>query len=161
LSDQVIERCKDLKRDAIAELINTVSRELDFVLPRDRCIVNWNEVARMAEGGISFGSHSCSHRILTQLSLEEVRAELEASQETLKSCGTNCVPVFCYPNGNTNSEIQALTKEVGYVAAVGVRAGLEGSQPQRLFDIRRISIHNDIASTVPLYSMRLCAASVL
>ena len=160
LADQVIERCKDLGQRTISELIETLSHELAIVLPHERCIVNWEEVARMAQDRISFGSHSCSHRILTQLSIEDVRAELEGSQQVLKSLSGNYVPVFCYPNGNTNVEIQALTKDCGYVAAVGVRPGLEGDRPDQLFDLRRIGIHNDIASTVPLYSMRLCAPSI-
>lgn len=159
-SDQVIERCKSLGQKTISELIDDLSHELGIVLPQERCIVNWDEVARMAKERISFGSHSRSHRILTQLSIKEVRGELEESQQILKARSGNYVSVFCYPNGNTNSQIQALVKDCGYLAAVGVRPGLEGFRPERLFDLRRISIHNDIASTVPLYSMRLCAPSI-
>jgi peptidoglycan/xylan/chitin deacetylase (PgdA/CDA1 family) len=160
LVDQVIERCKDLGQKTISELIETLSHGLAIVLPHERCIVNWEEVARMAQDRISFGSHSSSHRILTQLPIEDVRAELDRSQQVLKSRSGNYVPVFCYPNGNTNVQIQELAKDCGYLAAVGVRPGLEGDRPERLFDLRRIGIHNDIASTVPLYSMRLCAPSI-
>lgn len=157
-ADRVIERSKDLARNMISEMIDDCYQQLAIVPPRERCIVNWDEVARMAEHGISFGSHSRSHRILTQLPLEEVREELEGSQQVLKVRSGNYVPVFCYPNGNTNSQIQDLARECGYLAAVGVRPGLEGGRPGRLFDLRRIGIHNDIASTVPLYSMRLWAS---
>ncbi len=86
--------------------------------------------------------------------------ELEESRQSIMARSESYVPVFCYPNGNTNVEIQALTKDCGYAAAVGVRPGLEGDRPDQLFDLRRIGIHNDIASTVPLYSMRLCAPSI-
>jgi peptidoglycan/xylan/chitin deacetylase (PgdA/CDA1 family) len=159
-ADQVIERCKHIGPDMISELIDTLSQELGIVLPGERCIVNWEEVAGMAEGDISFGSHSCSHRILTHLSMEDVKQELEVSQELLKSRCKNYVPVFCYPNGNSDFRIQALVKECGYHAAVGVRAGLEGERPRQLFELRRVGIHNDIAFTVPLYSMRLCASLI-
>jgi peptidoglycan/xylan/chitin deacetylase (PgdA/CDA1 family) len=158
LADRVIEACKDLGPGAISELIAAFSHDLAIVLPHERCIVNWDEVSHMGKDRISFGSHSRSHRILTQLSMADVGDELEGSQKVLKSRGVNYVPVFCYPNGNMNSEIQALTKACGYLAAVGVRPGLEGSHPESLFDLRRIGIHNDIAATVPLYSMRLCAS---
>jgi peptidoglycan/xylan/chitin deacetylase (PgdA/CDA1 family) len=161
LADQVIERCKDFGQETISELLETVYGELAISLPRERCIVNWDEVVQMAEGDISFGSHSRSHRILTQLALEDVREELEGSQQVLKSRVGSYVPVFCYPNGNTNAQIEALAKNCGYSAAVGVRPGLEGRHPASLFDLRRIGIHNDVAATVPLYSMRLCAPSIL
>jgi peptidoglycan/xylan/chitin deacetylase (PgdA/CDA1 family) len=161
LADQVIERCKDLGQEMISELIDTVCHELAISPSRERCIMNWNEVVQMAEGGVSFGSHSRSHRILTQLSLEDVREELKGSQQVLKSRVGNYVPVFCYPNGNTDPQIEALVKDCGYSAAVGVRPGLEGKRPGSLFNLRRIGIHNDIAATVPLYSMRLCAPSIV
>ena len=161
LADQVIERCKDLGQETISELIETVCRELAISPPRERCIMNWDEVVQMAEEGISLGSHSRSHRILTQLPLEAVREELKESQQVLKSRVGNYVPVFCYPNGNTNPQIEALVKDCGYSAAVGVRPGLEGRHPASLFDLRRIGIHNDIAATVPLYSMRLCVPSIV
>lgn len=160
-ADQVIERCKHIGPEMILELIDTLSQELGIVLPDERCTVNWDEVARMAEDRISFGSHSCSHRILTHLSIEEVKRELEVSQELLKSRSKSYVPVFCYPNGNNDSRIQALVKECGYQAAVGVRPGLEGEHPDQLFELRRVGIHNDIAFTVPLYSMRLCAPLIV
>jgi peptidoglycan/xylan/chitin deacetylase (PgdA/CDA1 family) len=153
----VIERCKDLDQKAISELIDSFSHELAIVPPRERCIMNWDEVAHMAENYISFGSHSRSHRILTHLSMEDVRGEMEKSRQVLESRSGNYVPVFCYPNGNTNLQIQALARDCGYLAAVGVRPGLEGDRPGQLFDLRRIGIHNDIAATIPLYSMRLCA----
>jgi peptidoglycan/xylan/chitin deacetylase (PgdA/CDA1 family) len=161
LADRLIERCKDLDQKTISQFIDVLSRELSIVLPRERCIVNWDEVASMAKNRISFGSHSCSHRILTKLAIDDVREELERSQALLKSRSGNYVPVFCYPNGNNNLQIQGVVKDCGYRAAVGVRSGLEGNQPDRLFDLRRIGIHNDIASTVPLYSMRLCASSIV
>ena len=156
-ADQVIERCKHIGPEMISGLIGALSQELGIVLPGERCIVNWDEVARMAENRISFGSHSCSHRILTHLSMEDVKSELEVSQQLLKSRSKNYVPVFCYPNGNNDSRIQALVKECGYQAAVGVRPGFEGERPGQMFELRRVGIHNDIAFTVPLYSMRLCA----
>ena len=91
--------------------------------------MNWEEVAHMSSDGIAFGSHSCSHRILTKLSMEEVRAELEGSQRVLQDRTKNYVPVFCYPNGNSNADIQTLVQECGYQAATGVRAGVEGMRP--------------------------------
>ena len=156
-ADHVIERCKEHDSNTVSELIDTLSRSLNIVVPQDRCIVDWDEVGAMAQHRISFGSHSCSHRILTHLSAEDVRTELEGSQQVLMGRCKNYVPVFCYPNGNNTALIQAMVKECGYRAAVGVQPGVEGSSPNRLFELRRISIHNDITYTVPLYAMRLFA----
>jgi peptidoglycan/xylan/chitin deacetylase (PgdA/CDA1 family) len=154
-ADHVIERCKEHNPKAISELVDKLSNALGIILPHKRCIVDWTEVAVMAQGRISFGSHSCSHRILTHLSAHDVKSELEESQQVLMARSKNYVPVFCYPNGNNTARIQAMVKECGYQAAVGVQPGVEGASPSQLFELRRISIHNDIAYTVPLYAMRL------
>jgi peptidoglycan/xylan/chitin deacetylase (PgdA/CDA1 family) len=157
-ADQVIERCKGHNPKIVSELIDTLSSALTIALPHERCIVDWNEVGAMAQHRISFGSHSCSHRILTHLSAPDVKTELEESQEVLKARSNNYVPVFCYPNGDNTAQIQTMVKECGYQAAVGVLPGVEGSNPDRLFELRRISIHNDMTRTVPLYAMRLFAS---
>lgn len=157
--DDVIERCKIMEAKRIYEFVESLSRALNISFPRERVVVNWDEVSTMSRDQISFGSHSASHRILTGLCPDEIRTELEGSQSVLKSKCSNYVPVFCYPNGNTSSQIQMLVKECGYQAAMGVRSGVENRAPENMFDLRRISIHNDVTSTVPLYSMRLFAAS--
>ncbi len=156
-ADDIIEHCKNLSPEIITQFINALASELRFALPQERVLMNWEEVAHMSGDGIAFGSHSCSHRILTKLSLDEVRAELAGSQRVLQDRTKNYVPVFCYPNGNSNADIQTLVQECGYQAATGVRSGVEGRRPDNKFELRRVSIHNDMTSTVPMYSMCLFA----
>lgn len=159
-ADDIVEQSKSLSPEIIAEFITVLKSELKVSFPQERVLMNWEEIAHMSGNGVSFGSHSCSHRILTKLSMEEVTAELEESQRVLQDRTRNYVPVFCYPNGNCNQDIQTLVQECGYQAATGVRAGVEGRQPDNKFELRRISIHNDMTSTVPMYSMRLFAPMV-
>ena len=157
-ADDIIEQCKNLSPEIITQFISALASELGFAFPQERALMNWEEVAHMSGDGIAFGSHSCSHRILTKLSMDEVRAELAGSQRVLQDRTKNYVPVFCYPNGNSNADIQNLVQECGYQAATGVRSGVEGRRPDNKFELRRVSIHNDMTSTVPMYSMRLFAA---
>lgn len=156
-ADDIIERCKNLSHEVITQFISVMASELRFAFPRERVLMNWEEVAHMSGDGIAFGSHSCSHRILTKLSMDEVRAELAGSQRALQDRTKSYVPVFCYPNGNSNTDIQTLAQECGYQAATGVRSGVEGRRPDNKFELRRVSIHNDMTSTIPMYSMRLFA----
>ena len=154
-ADDIIERCKNLSPEGITQFISALASELQFAFPPERLVMNWEEVADMSGDGIAFGSHSCSHRILTKLPMDEVKAEVVWSQRVLQDRTRNYVPVFCYPNGNNNADIQTLVQECGYQAATGVQSGVEGRWPRNLFELRRVSIHNDMTSTVPMYSMRL------
>ncbi len=73
--------------EQIRTLIESLASELDIILPKDRVIVNWDEVREMSLNGLSFGSHSCSHRILTTISADEVSEELRRSKEVLLDSG--------------------------------------------------------------------------
>ena len=154
-TDEIIERCKALPIQQINELVDGLATELEVSLPRGRVIVNWDEVREMSLAGLSFGSHSCSHRIMTTIAPDEVSKELFRSAQVLLDEGVNYVPVFCYPNGNSDPHIQSLVQASGYEAAVSVRMGVEGREPENQYAIRRVGIHNDVTHTIPLFSLRL------
>ncbi|MBS0169855.1 MAG: polysaccharide deacetylase family protein [Nitrospira sp.] len=155
-ADQLIEWCKELPKDRIHRLVDTLAAELGLSLPKGRVIVNWDEVREMSQRGISFGSHSCSHRIMTTITPAEVSRELANSWQALEREGINSIPVFCYPNGNSNADIQQQTHAQGYEAAVSVDMGVEGAHPDNRFALRRVGIHNDVTYSIPLFSLRLC-----
>ena len=90
LGDEIIERCKHLPIERIRELVQSLAAELRVTLPLDRVIVNWDEVREMSRGGVSFGSHSCTHRIMTTITLDEVSEELVRSRRVLFDQGVNC-----------------------------------------------------------------------
>ncbi len=92
---------------------------------------------------MAFGSHSWSRRIMTQISLAEVKKELIDSRQALLQQGIKPVPVFCYPNGNFNQDVQALIKESGYLAAVGCGVGLGRDRPSDPFALIRSSLQED------------------
>jgi hypothetical protein len=153
--DAIIEFCKGVEVDMIHQIINRLSRALQLDLPTQRVLLNWDEVREMAGKGVTFGSHSCSHRIMTQIPLAEVKTELIDSRRAMLQQGIKPVPVFCYPNGNFDQDIQALVRESGYFAAVGCGIGLECAQPHDQFALKRISLHEDSAASVPLLALAL------
>ena len=46
-------------------------------------------------------------------------------------------------------------KTAAYQAAVSTRFGLENSSAQDFFSLKRVGIHNDISSTMPLFAYRI------
>ena len=153
--DAIIELCKEVEVDRIHQMIDRLSRALHMDLPTQRVLLNWGEVREMAGKGVTFGSHSSSHRIMTQISLSEVKTELIDSRKTMLQQGINPVPVFCYPNGNFDRDIQELVRESGYLAAVGCEVGLERNRPGDLFALKRISLHEDSSASVPVLALTL------
>lgn len=151
----IIELCKEIAIDEIEALIDRLGRVLGMDIPLERVLLDWTEVREMATQGVSFGSHSCSHRILTNIPLSEVSRELIESRNTILQHGITPSSTFCYPNGNFNPDIQELVRESGYRAAVGCEIGLEGDRPCDPYALRRVSLHEDAAAAVPLLSLAL------
>lgn len=153
--DAIIELCKRVEMDKIQQTIDRLSRVLHMDLPTQRVLLNWDEVREMAGKGVAFGSHSGSHRIMTQISLSEAKMELINSRNTMLRQGIKPVPVFCYPNGSFDRDIQELVRGSGYLAAVGCEVGLERDRPSDLFALKRISLHEDSSASVSLLAFAL------
>lgn len=151
----IIELCKEVGVEEIEDLIDGLSRVLCLDAPSERVLLDWTEVSEMAAQGVTFGSHSCSHRILTNIPLPEVSRELIESRNTILQHGVTPSSAFCYPNGNFNPGIQQLVRESGYRAAVGCEIGLEGDRPEDPYALKRVSLHEDSSSSDPLLALAL------
>ena len=154
-SDTIIEWCKDLDPELIARFVERLGRALGVDPPHKRVLLNWDEVREMASHGITFGSHSCTHRIMTKVSLVEAERELTGSWQAMLQQGIKPAPVFCYPNGNCNQELKDSARKSGYLAAVGCKTGLVGGESDDLFDLKRVGFHQDISSSVTHFSLAL------
>lgn len=156
---EIIGRCKMLEPGQIGNIIHSLIDILGVSIPQERMTINWEEVKEMAQEGISFGSHSCAHHLLTRLDERTIRQELQVSNQMLRTLPEGYLPVFCYPNGDNTDSIQRLVKESGYVAAVGTRNGMEGRCPEKLYELKRIGMHNDVSETAELFSLHLVRAA--
>lgn len=153
--DRAIEGLKALPVAQIEEIVERAASALQISFAQQRTMLSWEEIKEMGACGISFGSHTCEHRILTQIDIRDAATEIEGSLEQLRSRDLNFIPVFCYPNGRYNDAVRSLVIEAGYAAAVTTKAGRESGQLKDPFSIPRIGIHDDIAHSKALLSLRL------
>lgn len=156
--DRVIRQMKQLKQREIEEILRELEDRWGIDSnPPGRAFLNWDEVRGLRESGlVEFGSHTASHRILTVLSEEEIREELNRSRARLiteQAADENFIP-FSYPNGNYNPVVKAMVKQSGYTVAVTTDRGWNSkeSDPRAL---RRISVHDDVSATPGLFGCRL------
>ncbi len=153
--DLLIEHCKELSDEERNEIIGEMTAILGLTIGGERALLTWGEVKEMSNKGISFGSHSCTHKILTKYPVTVVKREIQDSSMPLQKEGINYVPVFCYPNGDYNQEIARQVQAAGYLAAVSTHFGLEDGSSGHHYGLKRIGIHNDISLTIPLFAYRL------
>lgn len=153
--DAMIEGCKTAEQNQIDSLIAGWTEWIGVVPPRDRCVINWEEAKEMSAAGVSFGSHSATHRILTHLDSDEVFREVDGSWKALREKPITTVPVFCYPNGDWSAEVGQSVEAAGYAAATTTEFGYEDRAPLHRFGLKRISIHNDVTYTPKLFAFHL------
>ena len=80
-------------------------------------IISWEQAREMARHGMSFGSHTLTHPILTTLSLPQIDAELRTSRAVIeRQLGVTCT-TFAFPNGDFDDRSVDALKAQGFSAA--------------------------------------------
>jgi peptidoglycan/xylan/chitin deacetylase (PgdA/CDA1 family) len=76
-----------------------------------------SEIIEMSRHGIEFGSHTINHRLLHQISPDEVKYEVEESKNQIENLLQKPCKVFAYPAGFFTDIAQQAVKDAGYIAA--------------------------------------------
>jgi peptidoglycan/xylan/chitin deacetylase (PgdA/CDA1 family) len=102
----------------LADLVQDVSftrRVLDEFVP-----LTWNMVETMNRNGITIGSHTQSHTLLTTERPDTVLKELTASKEILESRLKSVIAHFAYPDGRFNRQVVKAVGRAGYCFGYGI-----------------------------------------
>jgi peptidoglycan/xylan/chitin deacetylase (PgdA/CDA1 family) len=89
-------------------------------------MLDWPQVLAMRAEGISFGSHTVTHPILSRQDPARVWEELSASKRLIEHRLGEEVGLFAYPNGRPEDyteDVIAMLKRAGYRAAVTTSFG--------------------------------------
>ena len=101
--------------------------------------LNPERIVEMAQGGMSFGSHTVSHRRLGELTPADIHDELAVSKAVLESILGKTVNAIAYPQGSYNDNVITIAQNLGYATGFTVREGVcSNNSPD--FELRRIPI---------------------
>jgi peptidoglycan/xylan/chitin deacetylase (PgdA/CDA1 family) len=141
--DQVCTSVAPIERD---ELINQVLEELRVKVPErptpEYAPLTWNQILEMSKHGISFGSHTCSHPILSKLPTQDALYEIKESKKRLEDFMQREILSFCYPNGKEgdfNEHIKLLVKEAGFAGAMSLIYGMNDLKSDP-YELRRMAL---------------------
>jgi len=124
--EEVIENLKQQPatcRDAYLEsLRKTSNRNWSDASGADQ-LLTWDDIRKMRAEGVSFGSHTYTHQLLTTISPKSAAKELYQSKSTIEAeLGEPCV-TFAYPNGDCSLHTRQWVSDAGYSKAVTTRKG--------------------------------------
>lgn len=92
-------------------------------------IVTWEMLSEMIEQGATVGSHTQSHVVLANESVETVRREVRCSKLGLEKRLKTQVNHFAYPDGSFNTNVIHEVASAGYCSAVTTCVHRDADQP--------------------------------
>ncbi len=119
-----------LKKQGIPAVAFAVSGRLGEMNDWDKMIgakqirlLDANGLKELSAGGVEIGSHSKTHRPLTQVPTEELAEEVGGSLTDLETIGLPRPRLFAYPHGESDERVEKAVQEAGIQAAFTVTAG--------------------------------------
>jgi peptidoglycan/xylan/chitin deacetylase (PgdA/CDA1 family) len=120
-------------------------------------MLRWTHVRDLDRRGITIGSHTLTHPMLSALDHAQVERELVDSRARLEAVLGHPVRLFAYPFGkgtDFTEHVKRAVQKAGYAAACTTIDGGAGLEPDP-FELRRVKIGNE---PVWVFATRLLAA---
>ncbi len=103
----------DLK---LADLLRRYNIPAIFYIPTNTCQLSREDIVYLSKS-FDIGSHTINHRILKNLSSDEIYCELKDSKTELENLIGKEVFSLCYPRGRYNQKVIKIAKDIGYKEA--------------------------------------------
>src|SRR5260370_29659838 len=103
-------------------------------------VLSWDQLRQLAKEGLTLGSHTRTHPVMTQVTADIMREEIRGSQEHLRREIGMALPIFCYPNGNHNDTVVSIARDEGSRLAFTTLSGENKSESLDLLRLRRVVI---------------------
>ncbi len=147
LIKQVLSKLKQVDNDDRLVLINEIQEKLGFNDSVETVSSNypmtWENVIEMNNNGMSFGSHSVTHPILSKVSNSELHDELFDSKAIIeKKLNTHCESL-AYPSGKEGTfslVVQDMAKSMGYKLGFAYMQGVNYRSTMNSFSIKRLCV---------------------
>lgn len=123
--------------------------------------LTWSEVRDLSKRGVTFGSHTVSHPVITQLPWQDVCTELRQSREEIETRLGAPVTSFAYPfafpqeDGDFVSRFCRQLRLENYTAAVTTVVGRFGASDDPLC-MKRLPVNE--GDDIPLFRAKLAGA---
>jgi len=115
-----------------------------------RTMLNWDEVQGMAKDGITIGSHSHTHPILSRMPVQEAKVEIFNSKKIIEENLGIQAKHFAFPNGREedfSEELRDYCREIGFESVASVIYGTNDPSNTNTFALKRIG------ATSPIYML--------
>jgi len=100
-------------------------------------LLSWDDVIRMHDGGMRFGSHGMVQAYLPDVTRETQLYEIKESQRTLEEKLNTLTEYYAYPIGGFTADVQKILQDSGYKGAFTTNRGQDRFN-KNVYEINRI-----------------------
>jgi peptidoglycan/xylan/chitin deacetylase (PgdA/CDA1 family) len=79
--------------------------------------MSWQQISELHAGGVTFGSHTSTHEILTVIPATQAEQEITSSRAHIEQKLNTACALFSYPNGDCSEPVRDLVEQAGYKLA--------------------------------------------
>lgn len=105
-------------------------------------MLNWSQLAELAEQGVEIGAHTHTHPQLDVLRRAVAAEEIRQCKHLLEEVLGQEVPSFAYPHGFHSAAVRRSVREAGYTSACAVMNALS-SDADSIFSLARLMVRTD------------------
>jgi peptidoglycan/xylan/chitin deacetylase (PgdA/CDA1 family) len=153
---KVSETLKLIPDDERRELIQRLFEKLEVTDKSgryfgERMMLNWDEVQEMRKDGITIGSHSHTHPILSQMPIREAKDEILNSKKVVEKNVDMRVKHFSFPNGREedfSEELRDYCREIGFESVCSVVYGPYDASKKDPFALKRVGAIHPVSMMV-------------
>jgi len=120
------------------------------------------QIAEMHEAGMEIGSHTASHRYLSDLPENDMLLELNESKQALERICDGAIFGLAYPGGHFNEKTIKVSKECGYEYAMSCQVGYNNFYKDQFrlnrIELRKNTSESDFAKALTYNSIRFFQA---
>jgi peptidoglycan/xylan/chitin deacetylase (PgdA/CDA1 family) len=151
-----IQRLKRKQYDDLEKVVSEIGNlvTMEGLSGHPDSYLNWSQVEEMIKFGVNFGSHACSHRILTRLTDSELEAELKTSADRIAALDQSIPLTIAYPNGDNDKRVQEAARKNGYLVGFGTQRGIV-NLGDNCFDLKRINVNETATASIPMFMLTL------
>lgn len=144
--DKICTSCTTKERN---RFIEQILNDLNVTIPAhptvDYAPLSWNQILEMSQSGVSYGAHTCTHPILSKLSISDAQREIEESKRCIEEVLQKAILAFSYPNGTErdfNEDIKKIVQDSGFACAVSMIYGLNDRESDK-YALRRMAANGE------------------
>ena len=102
--------------------------------------LNWDEIRKLKSEGVTIGAHSHSHNHMPELSVDEIKKEIEISNKIFLNELGEIPSLFAYPYGETDKRIIEMLKKYKFKVAFGQHSGVI-NETSNMYYLPRFSLN--------------------